>query len=87
MPTTSSALPFHLLYFNCLLNLGPGLFSSSMLEVREVAGKGRGVFASRPIAGGETVLRELPLLLYPQQNTAAAFCNYCLRAFNSLGAC
>jgi len=56
-----------------------------MLEVREVPGKGRGVFAARPIRGGEVVLHELPLLLYPQQSTAAAFCSHCLRAFNSLG--
>lgn len=48
-------------------------------------GKGRGVFAARLIKGGEVVLREQPTLLYPQQSTAAAFCSYCLRAFNSLG--
>lgn len=56
-----------------------------MLEVRAVPGKGRGVFASRLVKGGEVVLREQPTLLYPQQSTAAAFCSYCLRAFNSLG--
>lgn len=56
-----------------------------MLEVRECGAKGRGVFATRNICAGEVVLRELPLLLYPQQGTAAAFCSHCLRAFNSLG--
>lgn len=59
--------------------------SANMLEVRDVPGKGRGVFAARTIRGGEVVLSEQPLLLYPQQDTAAAFCSYCLRAFNSLG--
>jgi hypothetical protein len=56
-----------------------------MLAVQEVAGKGRGVFATRDIGAGEVVLTEQPLMLYPQQGTAAAFCSHCLRAFNSLG--
>ena len=56
-----------------------------MLTVREVPGKGRGVFATRDIGAGEVLLSEQPLVLYPQQGTAAAFCSHCLRAFNSLG--
>ena len=44
-----------------------------MLEVRDVPGRGRGVFSTRHIRGGEVVLSELPLLLYPQHSTAAAF--------------
>lgn len=55
------------------------------LEVRQVPGKGRGVFSTRLIKAGEVVLAEQPLLLYPQHSTAAAFCSHCLRAFNSLG--
>lgn len=55
------------------------------LEVKEVPGKGRGVFAARLIKSGEVVLAEQPLLLFPQHSTAAAFCSHCLRAFNSLG--
>lgn len=55
------------------------------LEAKEVPGKGRGAVAARPIRGGETVLSEQPLLLWPQHSTAAAFCSHCLRAFNSLG--
>ena len=58
-----------------------------MLAVQEVPGKGRGVFATRDIAAGEVVLREQPLVLYPQNATGAAFCSHCLRAFNSLGEC
>lgn len=55
------------------------------LEAKEVPGKGRGAVAARPIRGGETVLSEQPLLMWPQHSTAAAFCSHCLRAFNSLG--
>lgn len=55
------------------------------LEAKDVPGKGRGAFAARQISGGETVLSEQPLLLWPQHSTAAAFCSHCLRAFNSLG--
>lgn len=55
------------------------------LEIRNVSGKGRGVFTARAVRGGEVVLSEQPLLLFPQHSTAAAFCSHCLRAFNSLG--
>ncbi|PRW33731.1 Histone-lysine N-methyltransferase ASHR2 [Chlorella sorokiniana] len=56
------------------------------LEAKDVPGKGRGAVAAHPIRGGETVLAEQPLLLWPQHSTAAAFCSHCLRAFNSLTA-
>ncbi|KAL4419948.1 hypothetical protein ABPG75_007046 [Micractinium tetrahymenae] len=55
-----------------------------LVQVREAPGRGRGIFAARPISAGEVVLRAPPVLLYPQHGTAAAFCSHCLRAFNSL---
>ncbi len=58
-----------------------------LVHAREAPGRGRGIFAAQQISAGDVVLREPPVLLYPQHGTAAAFCSHCLRAFNSLGEC
>ncbi|KAL4420349.1 hypothetical protein ABPG77_006156 [Micractinium sp. CCAP 211/92] len=55
-----------------------------LVHAREAPGRGRGIFAAQQISAGDVVLREPPVLLYPQHGTAAAFCSHCLRAFNSL---
>ena len=60
--------------------------AGTVLQVRDVAGKGRGLFATRLIQGGEVVLREAPLLLYPQPSVAGATCAHCLRLLAPPGA-
>ncbi len=58
---------------------------SNKLEVRDVPGKGRGVFAATQIRSGETVLSELPLLLFPQESFRRSVCSFCLRSLALAG--
>lgn len=49
------------------------------MDLREIPGRGVGVVATRPLAAGEVILSELPILMYPQASAAAACCAHCLR--------
>ena len=64
----------------CYENLNPG--APSALEVRTVPGKGRGLFATRDLQPGETVLTEAPVLLVVADEYRNSTCAGCLRALN-----
>eukprot|EP00873_Tetraselmis_striata_P004402 jgi/Tetstr1/424666/TSEL_015188.t1 len=53
------------------------------LECRSVPGRGRGLFATRDILPGETVLVEAPLLLIPLPEFRDQVCAQCLRALTA----
>ena len=50
-----------------------------MIQVGQSAGKGRGIFATRPISGGETI-EEAPVVVVPREQVghldATALCEY-----------
>lgn len=50
-----------------------------MLEVRSHPQKGRGLFTTRHVRGGEVLLAEQPLLLYVNQEMAHTACASCLK--------
>ena len=49
------------------------------IETRDIEGSGRGLVAVTPIAAGELVLRESPVLLTVTQDLHKAVCAHCLR--------
>ena len=50
-----------------------------MLALTQISGRGLGLVAAQPIAAGEVVLSEGPLILYPQHSMSAEVCHHCLR--------
>jgi hypothetical protein len=48
------------------------------VAVRDLPGRGAGLVATRPIAPGEVIVREAPLLLLPEAAAAGAVCAACL---------
>jgi hypothetical protein len=56
-----------------------------MLIVQEIAGKGRGLVATRDIAAGEVVLSERPLMMYPHCDALGSVCSHCLRSLHLPG--
>mmetsp|Transcript_2950 Transcript_2950/g.8310 ORF Transcript_2950/g.8310 Transcript_2950/m.8310 type:complete len:377 (+) Transcript_2950:228-1358(+) len=56
------------------------------LELRIVPGRGRGLFAARDIAAGETVLAERPLLLVVSPEYRDLVCTQCLRGLGGTAA-
>ncbi|KAJ7559033.1 hypothetical protein O6H91_04G066500 [Diphasiastrum complanatum] len=60
----------------------------AMVKVVEVGGRGRAMVAAVPIAAGQVLLAESPLLLYIDASAAAspspAFCDHCSRTLPSL---
>ncbi|KAG2452933.1 hypothetical protein HYH02_002272 [Chlamydomonas schloesseri] len=49
-------------------------------HVAQIPGRGRGLVASRPIAAGEVVLSEAPMLAYPSDKHQHQVCYHCLAA-------
>lgn len=56
-----------------------------MLDLTQIAGRGLGLVAAQPIAAGEVVLSEGPLMLYPQHSMSAEVCHHCLRMLGAAG--
>ena len=54
------------------------------VEVHDVQGSGRGLVAVTPIAAGELVLRESPVLLSVNQELHNVVCAHCLRYIQGL---
>ncbi|CAN1838721.1 Histone-lysine N-methyltransferase ASHR2 [Linum perenne] len=60
------------------------------LKVEEIQGKGRGLVSSKPLKGGQIVLRDSPILLYstqplnPQQLHSASSIIYCDKCFRRI---
>lgn len=63
----------------------PLVLFTPMLEVKVHARKGRGLYTSRLIDGGETVLTEEPILLVPAPELLDSICCNCLRLVTSAG--
>ncbi|KAK9833822.1 hypothetical protein WJX74_006946 [Apatococcus lobatus] len=59
------------------------------VEVRTVPGKGRGLFSTRHISAGESILDELPVVLTVSHALKQSYCSVCLRFIPSeaLSAC
>lgn len=54
------------------------------LRVEEIPGRGRAFVASRPIQAGEILLRDTPILIYPNLPLlTASFCFHCFRSLSS----
>ena len=53
-----------------------------MACIKDVAGKGRGLVAERPIKAGEVVISEKPILLVAEEQYLAQVCGACLRIAN-----
>ena len=50
-----------------------------MLEVRNVPGRGRGLFTTRLVKAGEDLVVESPLLLTVSQDARETACAHCLK--------
>jgi len=59
---------------------------SNLLEVREVPGRGRGLFARAPLRAGQTVLVERPVTLTVAADAQLDVCATCLRRLPFQGA-
>lgn len=54
------------------------------IEIAEFEGSGRGLVAVTPIAAGELVLRESPVLLTVTQSLHRSVCAQCLRYISGM---
>ena len=50
---------------------------SPSLELRTVAGMGRGVFTKVPISAGDTIFSELPIAHCSVEETRGTICEHC----------
>jgi len=55
------------------------------MRVDEISGRGLGVVAERPLLAGETIITEMPTVLYPQASAVSKVCNFCLRWLTAPG--
>ena len=58
---------------------GPTAAGGFPVQMIAVEGRGRGLFATRDIAAGETVLQEAPLMLIASPEYLPMVCSQCLR--------
>jgi hypothetical protein len=49
------------------------------MEVKDMPGRGLGVVAKTPLQAGETIITDMPIVLYPQSSAISEVCNFCLR--------
>ncbi|PNW87292.1 hypothetical protein CHLRE_02g116850v5 [Chlamydomonas reinhardtii] len=56
------------------------LLQGRPFEVAQIPGRGRGLVSCRPIAAGEVVLTEAPMLAYPADQHQHQVCYHCLAA-------
>jgi hypothetical protein len=55
------------------------------MRVVEIPGRGLGVMAERPLQAGETIITEMPIVMYPQSSAVSEVCNFCLRWLTAPG--
>lgn len=55
--------------------------SQTLVRIEEIQGRGRGLVSSKPLKGGEIVLRDSPVLLYSAfpLNRSSIYCDGCFR--------